>query len=431
MKRFAFVILAVPFFTCHKHPQTPVDSSTEFNIVYSTTALEQANAAAQSSDGGYVLAGTIQKTGSSGKTDAWVLKIDKQGKTVWQRSFGGSDYDCANAIASTRNGGYIIAGYTSSNDGDIVGNHGNSDAWVIKLDKNGNKEWQKTLGGAASDMAASIIETSDGTFVMAGQTQSTDGDVNNNHGKIDAWLVKLDMSGNKLWQKTLGGSNSEGANCIMEDSGGDYLMAGWTTSNDGDVTGYHVGWGMWVGNVDGWVVRLNKDGNLLWNKAFGGVNTDMIYSIVQGIDKSYTMVGLTRSSLDGDVSLNHGGQDVWLFNMDKDGKILWRKNFGGSGEDMAYFITSLREGAYMLAGLTSSEDGDITGNHGGEDAWLLKVDGGGNKQWQRVLGGSGNDLARVVMQRSDGTYLMVGSSGSSDGDVKALGGAWVITVKEQ
>jgi len=174
---------------------------------------------------------------------------------------------------------------------------------------------------------------------MAGQTASKEGDVSNNHGNTDAWVVKLDRTGNKQWQKTFGGTGSEGSQSIIETSEGGYIMAGWTNSNDGDITGYHVGWGMNIGNIDGWVVRLNKDGNLLWNKAFGGSSSDRINSIIQGMDNSYTIAGDTRSNYDGDVGANHGDDDAWTVNIDKEGKILWQKTLGGSDGDMAYFIT--------------------------------------------------------------------------------------------
>jgi hypothetical protein len=246
-------------------------------------------------------------------------------------------------------------------------------------------------------------------------------------------VVKLDRTGNQQWQHTFGGTGSEGAQSIIETSEGGYIMAGWTNSNDGEVIGYHVGWGMNIGNIDGWVVRLNRDGKLLWNKAFGGISSDRINSIIQGIDNSYTIAGDTRSNYDGDVGANHGDDDAWTVNIDKEGKILWQKTLGGSDGDMAYFITPTRDGGYVLAGFTSSNDGDVSGNHGGEDAWVVKLDQGGNKQWQRTLGGSSSDIARAVFQRANGSYVMVGSTGSNDGDVfgqLGAGGAWIVTMKD-
>ncbi|HEU4903555.1 MAG TPA: hypothetical protein VFT06_12205 [Flavisolibacter sp.] len=246
MKRLAFIVLVTTtLFACNKHVERPpVVQDTDFNLVYGSSAGEQVFTATRSADGGYVLAGSIKSvSGNPGNTDAWMLKLDNQGKMVWQKTFGGSDDELAFSVFSTRDGGYVIAGSTRSNDGNVAGYHGNGDALVVKVDKNGTKEWQSTLGGSASDFASSIIETSEGGYIMVGQTGSKDGDVTNHHGRMDAWVVKLDKNGNKQWQKTFGGTEAEGADFIIESSEGGYIMAGWTNSNDGDVTGYHVGWG--------------------------------------------------------------------------------------------------------------------------------------------------------------------------------------------
>lgn len=438
MKRIAFLfLLALPLLACHKQndAQSAIITYPEFNLVYGSTASEQVFAAARGLNGAYILAGTAKSlVGNPGNVDAWVLLLDLQGKMIWQKTFGGSGLDGAYSVAATRDGEYIIAGYTYSNDGDVIGYHGNSDAWVLKIDKNGNKEWQKTFGGLAADHAASIAETSDGGYIMAGQTASTDGDVSINHGNTDAWVVKLDRSGNKLWQKTFGGTGNESVQSVIETSEGDYIMAGYTYSNDGDITGYHPGWGMDIGSSDGWVVKINKDGHLLWSRAFGGSRNDVFNSIIQGKDNSYTVAGHTRSHLSGDVGANHGDIDAWAVSLDKDGKLLWQKPLGGSNGDFTNFITITQDGGYILAGFTSSNDGDVSFNHGGEDAWLVKLDQGGNKQWQRALGGSASDIARAVFQRVNGTYVMVGSTASNDGDLTGLqsnGGPWIITMKDQ
>jgi hypothetical protein len=433
MKRFTFLILlSMALFACSKNDeQIPVITDTDFNIVYGGSS-QQVYAATRNSDGAYILAG-FAKNESNNSTDAWVLKMDRQGKLIWQKNFGGSGFDGAYAIANTKDGGNIIAGFTYSNDGDVTGYRGNGDAWVVKLDNNGNKQWQTTLGGSASEHASSIAETNDGGFIVAGQTASTDGDVSNNQGGIDVWIIKLDKSGIKQWQKTFGGSASEGASSVIQTSDGGYIMAGWTYSNDGDVMGYHAGWGMWVGNFDGWVIKLNKDGQLIWNKAYGGSRNETFNSIIESKNNSYIIAGNTKSSGDGDVGVNHGDNDAWILNIDRDGKIIWQKTVGGSNGDYADYITSTSDGGYMLAGHTSSNDGDVSGNHGGVDAWVVKLDQGGNKVWQRTLGGSANDVARVVFERTNGSYVMVGSTGSTDGDLTGVqnsGGVWVISFKQ-
>jgi hypothetical protein len=151
----------------------------------------------QTSDGGYIVAGSSNSInggieGNHGSSDIWVVKLKGSGKREWQKCLGGSSYESATSIQQTSDGGYIVAGFTSSNDGDITGNHGLTDAWVVKLDDSGNLNWQKCLGGTDEDRAHSIQETSDGGYILAGSSESDDGDLTGNHGRSDYWVIKLE-----------------------------------------------------------------------------------------------------------------------------------------------------------------------------------------------------------------------------------------------
>ncbi|MCD6449891.1 MAG: PEGA domain-containing protein, partial [Thermotogaceae bacterium] len=169
---------------------------------------------------------------------------------IWQKALGGSSKDWAYSIQQTSDGGYIVAGWTRSYyNGDVSEYHGYIDAWVVKLGESGNIEWQKALGGSEGDEAHSIQQTRDGGYIVAGCTRSNDGDVSGNHGKVDAWVVKLGESGNIEWQKALGGSFWDKAYSIQQTSDGGFIVAGRTASNDGDVSGNH-------GEVDAWIVKL-------------------------------------------------------------------------------------------------------------------------------------------------------------------------------
>ena len=175
------------------------------------------------------------------------------------KTLGGSNVDDAQSIRQTTDGGYIIAGSSNSGDGDISGNHGNYDYWIVKLDSNGNMQWQKSLGGSSMDMAQSIQQTSEGGYIVAGSSSSNDGDVSGNHGGGDYWIVKLDINGNIQWQKSLGGSSSEQVNSVQQTFDGGYIIAGTTVSTDGDIT-------VSYGNNDFWVVKLDSGGNMQWQK---------------------------------------------------------------------------------------------------------------------------------------------------------------------
>lgn len=185
-------------------------------------------------------------TGNHGMGDVWVIKVDPDKGLVWQRCLGGSDYDAANAIRSTADGGSIVAGVTCSNDGDVSGNKGNADAWVVKLGINGEIEWQKCLGGSAYDEAFDILQTPDGGYVVAALTYSNDQDVTGYRGGGDIWVVKLDAIGRIVWQYCLGGSSLDqpARMALSKDNG--VVIVGSTLSNDGDVSGNNGGMDMWV-----------------------------------------------------------------------------------------------------------------------------------------------------------------------------------------
>ena len=222
----------------------------------------------------------------------------------WQKCLGGTLEDAAHTIQQTTDGGYIVAGSTYSNDGDVTDNHGEMDVWVVKLDNAGNLQWQKCLGGSGFDTPRSIQQTSDSGYIVAGLSESNDGDVAGNHGDFDSWIVKLDNAGNLQWQKCLGGTSFDEVRSIQQSSDGGYILTGRTASTDGDVTGNQ-------GNSDFWVVKLDYTGNLQWQKCFGGTDYEDALSIQRTLDGGYIVAGLSKSD-DGDVTGFHGVYDSWI-----------------------------------------------------------------------------------------------------------------------
>ena len=189
--------------------------------------METANAIVSTPDGGFIVAGHTNsndgdvsgKHGSGLKVDAWIIKLDKDGNKQWQKCLGGSEQDYAASIVASNDGGYVMAGYTLSNDGDVSGNYGDYDVWAVKLSGNGDLLWQKALGGSGEDIASSITLAQDG-YVIAARTASNDGDVSGNHGAQDAWIIKIDATGNLVWQQTYGGSKGDGGRSIITTSPG-------------------------------------------------------------------------------------------------------------------------------------------------------------------------------------------------------------------
>lgn len=205
-------------------------------------------------DGGFIVAGSTHSddgnvSGNHGMSDFWIVKLDSEGVLEWQKCLGGSGHDWAHSVQQTADGGYILAGSTESNDGDVTGNHGGQDFWIVKLKEDGELEWQRCLGGSSNDTASAVQQTIDGGYIVSGYTESNDGDVSGNRGNSDYWLVKLSSSGDLLWQKCLGGSDHDYSHSLQQTTDGGYILAGSSRSNDGDVTGNQ-------GDYDFWVVKL-------------------------------------------------------------------------------------------------------------------------------------------------------------------------------
>lgn len=337
----------------------------------------------------------------------------------WQKSLGGTGNDYANSVHQTSDGGYIVAGYTSSNDGDVSGNHGGTDVWVVKLDNAGNIQWQKALGGSGDDVANYVQQTMDGGYIIAGKTYSNDGDVTGNHGNADAWAVKLDNAGNIQWQKTLGGTNNDGANSVEQLADGSYILGCFAISeNTGDIIGSH-------GAAECWVVSLSSTGSIQWSLCLGGQSYEYARQVKQTADGGFVMGGFT-SSIDGDVSGNHGNVDYFVVKLDNIQEKQWKKVFGGTGTDILTSVIQTTDGGYIAAGHVFSQDGDIVGSgfHGTffNDYWVIKLDTAGTIQWKKALGGSGNDWAQSIQQTVDGGYIIFGFTTSNDGDVSGNNG---------
>jgi hypothetical protein len=315
-------------------------------------------------------------------------------------------------MPQTFDGGYIMVGQSKSNDGDVSGHHGslsNYDAWVVKLDSAGNIQWQKSLGGTNIDQGGFIRQTSDSGYIVSCWTYSNDGDVSGNHGNRDYWVVKLTTSGSIQWQKCYGGSGDDYASNVLQTSDGGYIAGGTSSSNDGQVTGNH-------GAQDCWILKLDSAGNILWQKSFGGSNTDQNQSMRPTADGGCIAAGYSMST-DGDVSGNHGGRDGWVLKVDSTGGLQWQKCLGGSAVDQFNDIVILSNGKYVMGGRTYSADGDVTGYHGGIDYWIVELDASGNLDWQKCLGGTNADGGTVVNQTNDGGLIVSGDSKSNDGDV--------------
>jgi hypothetical protein len=337
----------------------------------------------------------------------------------WQSCFGGGEDDYAIDMIEVP-GGYLILGNTFSFDGDISFNHGVNDLWLVRTDTIGNILWERSYGGSESDGSARIIKADGNNFYIVGAALSSDGDITNDPypGSNDYWIVKIDSSGNILWDRIVGGSSGDWMWTGTSTFDGGLVALGWTGSDDGDVSIHYD-------LYDIWMVKLSREGEVEWDFTLGTDYQDYGQTIVQTADGGY-LVGCA-SEIYGGGNLNcesHGHSDAVLVKLDSSRNIEWQECYGGSDYDGIIGLLEIEDG-YLFLGYASSNDGDILGwhegyNHLGDptaDIWVVKVDFSGNIIWQKCLGGSKNESSSNIFQLEDGSFRIFGVTQSNDGDV--------------
>ena len=378
----------------------------------------------QTKDGGYILAGSSSSndkdvTGNYGMSDYWVVKLSSIGKIEWQKTYGGKSNDFATSIMQTSDDGYIVAGNTNSTDSNIVGHQGGYDFWVIKLNPTGKLQWQKSLGGSAADYANSIQQTKDGGYIVGGYSASWDGDVNKTILDSVAWIGKLNPDGNLEWGKIIGSGNDKVVSIKQTTEGGYIAAVNHMLIISGMPPSYITQYSF---------IKLDALGNTEWDKIYGGAKEDVMTSLTIAADGGYIASGYSNSA-DGDVTGVKGKYDYWILKVDVNGNKLWQKTMGGTENDYAHSIANTEDGGYIVAGETLSKDGDVVYTHGQSDAWIVKLNSSGTIQWRNSFGGSGNDIAKAVIQTRDHSYAFVATTSSSNGDVtgqKGVSDYWIV-----
>lgn len=370
-------------------------------------------------DGSYVFAGSAfsnngDVSGNHGNRDFWFINVDNTGNLLWQKCIGGNHNDRIFSLSNTSDGGYIAAGHSP-----LLSGSWEPDMWLVKLDFNGNIEWQKSLGGSEFDGGTCVIQTSDGGYISVGSSRSSDGDVSINYGNNDCWIVKLNDQGNIEWQKTFGGSKLDGAESIIELEDGCFVFIGKTESDDGNI-GYNIG----LNNV--LIVKLDQLGNLIWKKSYGGSGAGFVRQIVASANGGFTVAAAGSST--------NGNFDMLILEIDENGELVWEKYYGGTESDMANSLIKTPGGGNIVVGVTGSNDGDVSGNHGGYDSWVIETDHLGNLMWQQCYGGSNYEHARRIFQNQNGNYVIPSWSESTDGEVSGNHGDldfWVFEIEGQ
>jgi hypothetical protein len=298
--------------------KTDSEGETEWDKTLGGAAGDEGWAVLETADGGYLVAGVTESEGAGGK-DLMLVKTDSDGDEKWKKTFGGTGDDWGVAVLETKGGGYVAAGITTSQGS------GGSDGWIVKTDSDGNEEWDVAIGGSKNDGITSILETEDG-YIVVGVTESYGA------GGEDVWLVKTDADGVRIWEKTFGKDGDERGNYVLETDGG-YVVVG-VTESEGS------------GRRDLWILKTDSEGEKVWGKTFGGNGDDGGWSALEN-DGGFIVAGYTESQ-------GRGEQDHWLLKVDADGEKVWEKTFGGTGFDLGKSIVSTKSGGWAVTGWTRS-----------------------------------------------------------------------------
>jgi len=359
-----------------------------------------------------------------------------QGPNVqWSNTYGGSNIEKAYSVTTAYDGGSVFIGTANSNNGDVAGFHGSyqEDIWVVKLDSSGNIQWNKCLGGTGTENAYKIIQVADGGYMIVGLSDSIDGDVTVNHSTPgylynDVWIVKLDSSGNLLWEKSFGCRDPEYSPYISEATdGGIFVCIGLVNPMYFYCNGVPVTYGVGsnTGSMDYWVIKLNSTGEVIWNGNYGGENSDRPHAVKATPDGGCIVVGQSNSHhYDVTNSLTPDGvliSDYWVLKLSSTGAIQWQNSYGGLSEDWATSISLANDGGYVVAGNTRSNNtANITNFHGSIDGWVIKLSATGVLEWQKCIGGSGTDYLNSVITTVDGGFVVCGQTDSVDGDLNGI-----------
>ena len=362
----------------------------ELNLLWETTAgdigSETVASLDQTNDGGYIFVGNTNSKGAGGY-DVYMVKTDYFGNILWERTHGGSANDYGYSVEQTSEGGYIIAGTTSSFGA------GSRDGYLIKTSPAGTIQWYNTFGGTQIDEIYSVQETSDYGYILAGKTESFD------YGSGDVFLVKTDSSGNMLWKKHFGGTSPDTAAYVRETSDQGFIICGSTSSFEEESEGF----------TDFYIVRTNSEGQLLWEKTYGSTGwSDEAHCIQETSDGGFIVTGALRA-----YSIGTGTWDIGLIKLDEDGNLKWSKQFGGTGRDVGKSVQETTDGGYIILAETN------TYGAGSDDMYLIKTNSSGIKEWDMLFGGTGSDRSYAIETTYEGGYVIAGTTdsyGAGDND---------------
>ncbi|NCA87197.1 MAG: T9SS type A sorting domain-containing protein [Clostridia bacterium] len=389
----------------------------EWQVCYGGSEMDMPRDIIEVTDG-YLIAGHTKSTdgdvsSNHGEWDIWLIKIDFAGNIMFEKTYGGSYDEGTYGIYAAHDDTYYIVGLSYSSDGDISHDHypTSGDFWILKIDGSGNIIWEKIIGGNGHDQPFKGVATSDGGLVAAGWTGSTDGDISINYGAYDMWMVKLNSDGEIEGDFTAGTDFFENGQAIIQTSDGGYLFGGNSTMGEG-------------GNLkcephspaaEAVLIKLDEQLNIEWQNCYGGSDQETILGVIE-VDDGYAFVSSSDSN-DGDLTGSgwHGKTDIWVVKLDFIGNIQWQKCYGGSGYEGGAHIISLDDNTYTVVGSTRSHDGDISNNHSQvdqfSDIWIFNISDTGELLWERCFGGQGDEYVNNgIVKKSALNYIIAGET---------------------
>ena len=422
-------------------------------------------------DYGFLLAGSSISDSNGNKTDAnkgdldyWVWKMDEKGTPEWQKSFGGNGVDLLQSVQLTNDGGFILAGTSSSSkSGDKKEDcKGQEDFWIIKLDGKGNERWQRTIGGSGQEKVLSIGQTKDGGYILGGTSSSNKsepdekgvedkfGKTEESRGSLDYWIVKLDNKGEIKWQKTMGGKYVDELKSIQQTQDKGYILGGYSNSPiSGDKTQDNFG------QNDYWIVKLDENGKEQWQRTIGGDQDDKLFALSQTQDGGFIVGGNSNSGATHSKSkTNENGTDFWVLKLDKIGTIEWQETYNYGESDILTSIVENQDGSFLIGGYAQGES-SLNPSKGGKqksgdkeginDYIALKIKATGEEIWTQTVGSKGDEVLRKLFETRDGGYIFAGTSifpsggvaesrgGSSNDRKSTMGGSdfWVVKLKDK
>lgn len=406
-------------FSCKKQTETmQEESSTVHSEVYSYggSLNEIGKAVVATPDGGFAVLGSAQSLDGDleGKGDNsfdfWLLRFDAQGNLLWEETYGSSGDDRGTDLVLRPEGGFVLTGSRESTIDGIE----SSNLWILAVDEMGTLLWDKTFGFAGTDFGTCLVATPDGGYAVTGVLDVTasqgQGNKLRKHAGGDYWVLKLNAEGELIWQNYFGGLQTDTPFAIALASDGGFFVAGSSDSEDSDISENR-------GSYDAWLVKLSANGQLLWERSYGGSQMDTAYDMAVSENGNIVLVGDTRSS-DQQILQNKGGADLWYWRLNAEGELIEQKTFGGSDFDVGRSLHALSNGLWLLSGSSRSLDGDLENNKGQNDAWTFVWDSKNNQIiWRQTVGGSRIDFAYAATALADGRWVTVGESNSPDGDI--------------